>query len=252
MKLRYPLLAASAVALLCSGGAAAADAAAENPVRNPRVIDKLVEMGATLRALGDFRVEADASRDVVLDNGQKIKQLASASLLASGKDKLRVDIRGDRLSRNIYFDGKQLTLYAPATRYYASTPLPGNTAAMLETAEEKLGIEIPLADLFLFGKSQAQLDAIKSAVYVGASTVNGQRCDHLAFREDTIDWQLWVSRGERPLPCKLVVTSTDQSEQPEYSVTYRWNTKAKARAGDFRFQPAKGDLPIPLTSASAQ
>lgn len=75
-----------------------------------------------------------------------------------------------------------------------------------------------MEDLFLFGRDQSQIDSLKEALYIGPSVVDGKVCDHMAFRQDGIDWQLWVTRSGNPLPCKLVITTTDEASRPEYSV----------------------------------
>lgn len=70
----------------------------------------------------------------------------------------------------------------------------------------------------MFGRDQSQIDSLKEALYIGNSVVDGKVCDHMAFRQDGIDWQLWVTRSGNPLPCKLVITTTDEASRPEYSV----------------------------------
>lgn len=49
--------------------------------------------------------------------------------------------------------------------------------------------------------------------------VEGVRCDHLAFRSPHVDWQIWIQEGKEPLPRKLVITTRDQPNAPQFSVT---------------------------------
>ncbi|WP_428442365.1 DUF2092 domain-containing protein [Photobacterium sagamiensis] len=53
---------------------------------------------------------------------------------------------------------------------------------------------------------------------VGKSVIEGVRCDHLAFRSPYVDWQLWVQEGSEPLPRKLVITSRDVVNAPQFAV----------------------------------
>ncbi|WP_034640640.1 DUF2092 domain-containing protein [Chitinilyticum aquatile] len=250
MSMQKKLLALGAASITLLGVAHADDSASDEIVRNQRVIDKVIQMGEHLRTLKSFSVTAAVSQDVVLENGQKIKYLSSGKLLYGGKNLLRTEVKGDRHTRTFYYNGKQLTIHAPRLGYYATVDAPSTLAEMVETAENKYGMHFPMTDLFLFGKTQEQIDAIRGAAYVGPSTINGKLCDHLAFRQDNADWQLWVTRSDKPLPCMLVITSTDQPEQPEYVAVYSWDTKTKSSAADFTFVPGKKDMKIPLKNAA--
>ena len=37
--------------------------------------------------------------------------------------------------------------------------------------------------------------------------IGGFECDHLAFRNPRVDWQIWVQKGDEPLPLKYVITT---------------------------------------------
>jgi hypothetical protein len=47
---------------------------------------------------------------------------------------------------------------------------------------------------------------------------------HLVCRKE-VDWQLWVSDGEKPLPLEYVITSKWVAAPQEYSIEFgNWNT----------------------------
>jgi hypothetical protein len=41
--------------------------------------------------------------------------------------------------------------------------------------------------------------------YVCRGDVGGVACDHLAFTESNIDWQIWIQRSGKSLPRKVVI-----------------------------------------------
>ncbi|MDD1017122.1 DUF2092 domain-containing protein [Pseudomonas rubra] len=219
-------------------------------VRNPRVIDKVIDMGEHLRSLTAFKVSAQVTRDTVLDSGQKIKSQSLNVLQVAGKDRLYARSEGDTRTLEFFYDGKQLTQYSPYLKYYTTVEAPPSLTETLHRLENYYGIQVPLEDLFLFGSDQAQIDALQSALYIGPATINGQLCDHLAFRQADVDWQLWLTRAEQPLPCKLVITTTSEASAPEYSAEYSWNLAPDSKQVKFRFVPGKGDVAIPLKKAS--
>lgn len=221
------------------------------PTVNPQVVDKLIDMGNYLRGLPAFQVDAEVSRDTVLESGQKIKS-ESFNVLKATRDRMYAKTEGDVRTREFFYNGKKLTQYSPFLKYYTTVDAPPKLSDTLHMIEDHYGIQIPMEDLFLFGRDQAQIDALKEALYVGPSTIKGQLCDHLAFRQEGVDWQLWITRSEQPLPCKLVITTTDEPGFPEYSAVYHWNLKPGIKDSIFTFAPGKGDVAIPLKKASNQ
>lgn len=217
---------------------------------NPQVINKVIDMGAHLRSLPAFEVQADVSRDTVLETGQKIQLQSKNTLVVKGHDRMYARAEGDNRTLEYYYNGKQLTQYSPYLKFYTTVDAPATLAETLHQLEQYYGVQVPMEDLFLFGRDQAQIDALQSAAYVGPSTINGKLCDHLAFRQESMDWQLWITRAEKPLPCKLVITSTDDASFPEYSAVYTWNLKPDLKASIFTFAPGKGDVLIALKKLS--
>jgi hypothetical protein len=226
------------------------DPPATEVVRNPQVINKVIDMGEYLRSLSQFEVTAAVSRDTVLDSGQKIEIASKNTLLVVGHDRLYALSDGDINTREFFYNGKKLTQYSPYLNYYTTVDAPKTIQETLHLVEQHYGIQVPMEDMFLFGSDQAQIDALQSALYIGPSTVNGQLCDHLAFRQPGVDWQLWITRAEKPLPCKLVITTTDDPSFPQYSAVYRWNLKPVIKPSAFTFTPQKGDVAIALKKTS--
>lgn len=74
------------------------------------------------------------------------------------------------------------------------------------------------------------LDNIESAMNAGQDIVGGELCDHYAFRQDQVDWQIWIATGSRPLPRKLVITSRANEARPQSVTQYRWNLIPKLRS----------------------
>ncbi|MBB5190872.1 hypothetical protein HNQ50_001595 [Silvimonas terrae] len=230
--------------------APAADASAPAAVVNPRVIDKLTQMGNYLRSLPKFEVAAVITHDTVLDTGQKLQMQATTRLLVEGHTKLYASLDSDTQSRQFFFNGSKLTQYSPDLKYYTTVNVQGTIATALHDLEDHYNLQIPMEDLFLFGTDKSQADALTSALYVGPSHINGKLCDHLAFRQEGADWQLWITRSDKPLPCKLVITTTDDDTRPEYSAVYTWNLQPAIKGNAFTFAPGKKDVAIPLTKAS--
>ena len=241
----------AATMLLAAPPLYAQGTAAEAPVRDAAVMKRLAEVGSYLRAQKHFAVKADAVVDEVLLSGQKLQFTSTVDYQVSSPDKLRASVRSDRKYRDYYFDGKTLTQVAPRNGYYASVPLPGTIGDAMTAVAQRYEVEIPLADLFLWGTPKGGLDDVTAALLVGPARIGGVDADHFALRQPGVDWQVWVERGARPLPLKVVITTTDDPAQPQYAATLKWDLKANPAASVFTYVPAKGAHRIELKPVAA-
>ena len=116
-----------------------------------KAVSALRSMGAYLRTLKSFGVNVKGAKDEVMDDGQKILISGTVNYLVRTPDRFRAEINTDRKQRTIYYDGKTLTLYAPRMHYYATVTAPPTVMQMLDTVRAKYGVELPIADLFLWG-----------------------------------------------------------------------------------------------------
>lgn len=236
------ILAAAASAWPAPSAGQTADATAaispvEIPAVDPEATAALDRMGAYLRTIQALQVEVATEREEVLENGQKVQREEVVNLLARKPDRLRVDVSSDRKERLFFYDGKQLTLWAPRVKYYASVPAPPTIGELAKALEEKYGIELPLVDLFRWGSADASGAAITAAVDLGPGTIGGTTCQHYAFRQEGLDWQIWIQKGEYPLPRKLVLTTTTDDARPQYQATYSWNLAPSFNDAAFTFDP---------------
>jgi hypothetical protein len=229
----------------------AAATSAPETRKDPRALEALDRMGAHLRSLKWFSLRADTTTDEVLLNGQKLQFGGTAVYRYGGPERLRIELRSDRLHRDVVFDGRTMTLSAPRMKLYATVPAPTTVGELVQAAGRDYGIELPLADLFLWGTPRSGAEDLASAEFIGPSRIAGQRCDHYAFRQPEVDWQLWIRSDGAPLPCKLVITTLTEPEQPQYTALLTWDLKTRPSAASFRFQPAPDARRIDLVRIDA-
>jgi hypothetical protein len=67
--------------------------------------------------------------------------------------------------------------------------------------------------------------------------VGGIECDSLAFRKEDVDFQIWIAHGDKPYPCKYVITSKLIANGPQYQVQVsNWKAGSDVAAADFTFK----------------
>jgi hypothetical protein len=229
-----PALAAVAVAWPIAGHAQAGDV-------DPDALALLRKSTDYLAATKQFSLVTDASIEVVLPDGQKLQFGQRISATVQRPNKMRADRVGELITETFYYDGKTLSLNLPQQKYYATAAVPPTLDAMLDMARDKLNVLAPGADLIYSNAYQRLTEGLTSAYIVGKAVVEGARCDHIAFRNAEVDWQIWIQEGATPVPRKYVVTSKKMPGSPQFaSVMSNWQTAPKVTDATFAFTPPKG------------
>ncbi len=259
-KMRHALLALACLGagMPLTAGAQTAAAAAETPAEtkapliDPMAMSAMDRMSAALQALQFFSVKTEATTEIVLESGQKIQFSAHTDVKVKRPNAFRVATEADTQTRQLYYDGKTFTIFAPRLGYYATFDAPSSIGLTLEKARADYDLEVPLADLFTWGTDQTIRTRVREAIVVRPERIDSRTCMHYAFRQEKVDWQVWIDEGEKPLPCKLVITSTDDASQPQYVAVLNWDVTTPVDASQIAFVPPADAKKIPITKAAAQ
>ena len=217
--------------------------------RDPAALAELEQMGAYLRTLKAFQLKADVVTEAVRTDGQKVQIIRAVDLVAKPPNRLFAEVKNDRQRRLFFYDGKQFTLFAPRSSFYATVAAPPTIEKLADELEDKYDLELPLVDLFRWGTPEGDVRSISSAIDLGPSAINGVTCEQYAFRQEGIDWQLWVQRGEQPLPCRVVITTLTDEARPQHTATYTWNLAPSYDDATFVFRAPSDAKKIPLAEA---
>ncbi len=199
-----------------------------------------------LRAMSEFHAGVDAftftlevAEDVLLPHGQMISYGGVAEVAVQRPGSLNTRFRGEQRNSRVIFHNGRCTLYNINTDVYAVAEVPKVLGDAIDTAIERYGLNIPAADI-IYEDPYAELTAAVDYGYVvGKTSIEGVECHHLAFAQETIDWQAWIQVGPRPLLRKLVITYKDEPASPNYTAYLRdWDLasdpgETKDRAAEF-------------------
>lgn len=260
----YAVAATAATAAVAVSQAATAQTSTASPNPPPAVtgpaapaaaepLDHLLrQMGAYIGSADEFTFHADILFDHVLPSGQKLQFAAAQEVALQRPGRLYIEYRGDLGNRQFWYDGKSITLFDPATSFYASEAAPAQIDAMLEKLLKDMDFSPPLAD-FLFKDPYQRVRA--NLIYgfdLGVTQVNGESCRALGFVEKDIDWQIWISDGPQLTPCKLVITYKTQPSQPQFSAVFTgWNFSPRIAEPVFTAVVPPGTRQIPFETAAA-
>lgn len=212
---------------------------------DPRAI--LRAMANYVGAQSSITAVFDTDIEVVTTELQKIQFTSSSKLLLRRPDKFRVSRLGGYADVELVFDGRSVTLYGRHNNAFAQLEASGTTDQLIERLRAELSIEAPGADLLLTNAYEALSAGILDAKYIGQGVIAGIECDHLAFRNEDTDWQIWIERGAKKIPRKYVVTSKVVTGAPQYTLVVRdWQSDAAIDASAFVFALPADATKLPM------
>jgi hypothetical protein len=216
----------------------------QDPIANEGVIEDeaveaLKEMSTFLMGAKTLKIEGSGSLDVVTNNGQRIQLDGNTTYKVRKPNGFVIDYESDIKSRRFIYDGKNFTVYSPKLGFYSTVAAPPTNGEVLKAIYEKFGIALPLEDLFRWadGTSDDRIQALRSAYNVGPATIDGVKTDHYAFREDDVDWEIWIEQGDQPFPRKLVIVDRNDPAKPTFMTRLKWTLNPAFTDADFAFVP---------------
>lgn len=203
----------------------------------------LARMSKTLQA-PHFSFQARTFRAYAGPNGELLHIEHAYKAVLNRPDRLLVDVTGDdNGASKMVYDGKNLVIYAAAQKKYGTLPVQGDIGKALDAAQERTGIDFPLADLLVEDAGDSLLAGVTSGGSVGTATIDGVTCRHYFFVQaaDDLEWELWLEDNDRALPRRVVITYRSLPGRPIFLADIsNWDFSAPAPDSDFTFEPPAG------------
>ena len=178
----------------------------------------------------------DTVLEVVTAGDQKLALASSGTIALNRPDKIRMTRSGGFADIEILFNGKTLTLFGKNENLYVQADAAGTVDQLIDELRNKYNRPLPAADLLLTKAYDELMQDVYDSKDLGSGVINGVECDSLAFRKDDVDMQIWIAHGNRPYPCRFVVTSKRINGGPQYSIQIKdWRTGSDVAAVDYSF-----------------
>jgi hypothetical protein len=201
-----------------------------------------------LKAMSDYMAQQkaisfdfDSTLEVVTKDNQKLGLASSGTLALNRPDKIHATRKGGFANVELTFDGKTVTLLGKNANAYAQVLAPGTIDQLVDVLRDKYGRPIPAGDLLMSDVYSQLMQEVVDTKDLGSGVIGGVECDHLAFRTEQADWQIWIAQGSKPYPCRYTITSTKVSGGPQYTVdVHGWRTGADVVSDPFKLQLPEG------------
>lgn len=200
-------------------------------------------MSETLTGADSFSVHAEKLFDVVLLEGPKVQYAGAMDIAVRRPSRLYVSYGDDLTSKELWYDGKSLTIQDHDANVHGIVPAAETIDATTALLADKYGLFLPLAELFSADSYAKFADAAGTRLYLGIHDVNGQPAHHLLFTGVRADWQIWIDAGEVPLPLKIVVNQIDVPGEPQQTIVLsEWDLSAELADDVFEAEISEGSV----------
>lgn len=226
----------------------------------------LKNMSDYMSAQKNISFSYDTILDVVTKDKQRLALAGSGTVAITRPDKLRGTRTSGFADLEMLFDGKTLTLIGKGKNIYTQVEIPGTVDQLLDTLRDKYNRPLPGADLLMSNPQDQLMSGVTNIKDLGSGVIGGTECDHLAFRKKDVDWQIWIAQGDRPYPCRYVITSKTIAGSPQYSIQlsdfksgdavaaddFAFNNSTNAEKIELKDLPNAEDLPSNFVRGKAQ
>lgn len=201
----------------------------------------LKAMSDYMAAQKTFSFNYDATLDIVTPEDQVIGLASSGALTFSRPNGIHASRAGGFADTEMNFDGKTLTLLGKNLNVFTQIEIPGTVDHLIDELKDTYNRPLPAADLLLSNSYDALMRGVVDVKDLGSGVIGGVECDSLAFRTEEVDWQIWIAHGDKPYPCRYVITSKMVVNGPQYSIQVsNWKAGDEVAKTDFSFKNATG------------
>ena len=233
-----------------AGSIESSTATPDEAVLSKDASDILTRMTDFISAAPAFSLVSDTGQEVMQRNGQLLESGSRLTLAIQRPSQAigRFDSRNGDSSITV-LDGETISVYGVIDNIYVydTTGQPGDIDTSLEFLANQLGVPRQLRDAFSKDLTASLGSAVKSGYYVGESMISGVLCDHLALRGEKEDLQVWIARGDEPVPRRIVITYRELEGQPQFWAQFiEWNLSPELSDTTFTFSPPEGATRVPF------
>jgi hypothetical protein len=205
---------------------------AERLARGREIVER---MSAKLGATQAFSVTTLEVRDEVKPSGQPQRVSLTRETTVRRPDRLYSKVTGDH-DNEVWYDGVGFTVVLHNQKIFGQGRAPENLDKALDAIHERYGVAAPVADYLYTSPAKALLADSTTGGWVGRETGSGVALEHLAFKDQGVNWEIWVPATGDPLPQKAIAEFHEDKRLRKVELTFKnWNLSPQI--ADNQFSP---------------
>jgi hypothetical protein len=218
----------------------AAATQAPMPGIDAQALTILKSMSDTLAEAKSLSFSVRRAFDEPARNNQPIFYMVGSDVTLTRPDKLKIVTSGDGPPSEVFYDGRELTVFMPRDNLAAVMTAPNNIEDMLEAAFAKAGFYLPFVDFIVADPYKAITENLVSAFVVGKSNqVGSTATDIVAIANPDFQAQIWIGTDDK-LPRLVWINPVSTNDKPRSMIEFsNWKLDQAPPATAFTSDAAK-------------
>lgn len=183
---------------------------------DPKADSLLREMSDLLGSKYKYTFKADIMFDEILDSGRKLQRSASEKVFVQKPNKVYIEYISDVGGQRFWYDDSNVTILDLPRSLYSKLVLPNSIDQAFDELLKTYDYSIPFSELLFVNSYKILSENVEAGYYTGSSVVFGVPCNHLAFVDKNVDWQIWIEDGQLKVPRKIVLTYKKIPGSPQF------------------------------------
>ena len=163
-----------------------------------------------------FSYTAEEHREKVQPGGAKTTETSTRHITVRRPNALA--LTGDQSSA--WYDGKAVTFVSHRHKAWARGPMPPTLDEAIDFLSAEYAVQLPTADLLYSNPYDALMTPDTKGGWVDVQNVGDTPCDHLVYSQDVVDWEIWLTQGERRMPKQMKLTYKKEPGAPSTRVVF--------------------------------
>ncbi len=215
-------------------------------IENSQALKVLDKMSKYTESIKGLYLSTEETHDNISETGERYQLNNTRRIFATKPNMIRTLTNGDGINQQFWYNKNKVTIYSEALKSYSTVDAPDTLPEMVSAMSSKYGLSFPLADIMLSDIYYALSSGVLSAEYVGQHRVANATCDHLAFSQESIDWQLWVEASTTPILRKIQISYKLEPGIPIYTMEVVSWAAISEKSGAYDFVPPKDAVEIEM------
>jgi hypothetical protein len=238
------------VLLLAGMASGIAVAESEPPNWDTKAVEVLKKMDAYTDSMQTFLVKAEAYNDASIGPGMIISNPFITRIAVDRSGSLHSTTTSGTETDEIYVNKGRLTVFSGEHKFYTHADLPEKLSEGLMYALAEFSVETPLMDLLILKSLDSLVSADQFVVYVtGDSAIRGVDCHHILGTGAFADIQIWIEKGDNPVPRRTVLRYKQGEGMPRHDVFIDWQATDGFDKSEFTFVAPEGAQEIGFIKA---
>jgi hypothetical protein len=183
---------------------------------DPKADSLLREMSYFLATKYKYTFKAEIMFDEIVDSGRKLQRSASEKVFVQKPNKAYIEYISDVGGQKFWYDDSNVTIVDLPRSVYSKIVVADSIDQAFDELLKRYNYSLPFSELLFVNPYKILSENVEAGYYIGSSVVFGVTCNHLAFVDKNLDWQIWIEDGQRKVPRKIVLTYKKVPGSPQF------------------------------------